>query len=567
MANPQRFFLCLLLLLPLIVPLQAATEQAIKDAKRILKGPDESIKQALIKNLQHIPKKEAIDILEDIIKEENNSLLLRLMAVKAIINNSYKYSFKTLISVGKKIDDDDIDLLFPIVDFILQRADKEDLDLKMLRSSNPLERAAAIRHMIKKMSDGEKIIQDEKIREQFLKEKKPIVLHALAHLLALELNNKNPTSKAFLSELEGILLDKKKGMTARGAVLSSIVKSGIHSEEILRLLKQEYMHEDWKVRLDILQYMETIAKDNLKIIRWLIDSMINEKGRLRSDISAILSRVFACKNHGADPKLWNIEFSKMEGAETFNKSINNYRKPPEYYGVKITTKRPIFVLDMTGSMGAPTGKENMTRMDAAKIELCRTLRALDEEERKSNDYTKSSRDKKTYFNVMLFSMTQVWWQKEMMPATTTNIEEACSFVMKINPGGSTFTAEALREVFNFADRTYDKDTSKAISDAKKYNVNVTNLGVDTIFLVTDGYPSRFPDGKIIRNHNKALKEEMGTAFGEMVKEQYQQYKININSIGILTASEIPCNVLEEISKNSNGTVVYVNPATGQPITK
>lgn len=576
----EEFLTLILLSLCLFLPLQSAdglkgfdvrleqSKDILKSAKSILKNGDAVAKMNLVQQLRRVDKKGACSLLVSVIKNEDEEMALRQEAVKSLSKNQYKRAYSTLESVGKKLEE--MSLLHMIVDTVMKKGDAVKLTGKGLTDSNQVVRAASFQHMAKSMADGKKANIDEKLAKRILREKKPIVLFALAQVLSQSIKNKNALPGTLGNELMTMMLDEKKSMEIRGVTLSALAKSGVIDEGISSLLKRNYYHENWKVRLDILEYMENFGKTAMNV-KFLIKCMMIEEGRLRTDIADILTRILGCKNHGVNPKAWKTELINL-GGDIMEDAVEakSYGKAPKYYGLKFTSKRPVFVLDITGSMMAqvkPATKteKGTTRMDAAKLELCRALRELDKELRNKKNYAKLPRDKKSYFNIMLFNTAQIWWKKEMMEASKDNIEDACKFVMNASATSMTYTADALRSVFKFSKEAFKNEKAKAKKSKKKRDKKISNMGVDTIFLVTDGAPSRPPVVKPGSPPNQAF--NIATAFGEMVKDLYKDSKIMVNCIGILFAQETPSSVLEEISKNSKGKTVYVDPITGKPINK
>jgi hypothetical protein len=118
-----------------------------------------------------------------------------------------------------------------------------------------------------------------------------------------------------------------------------------------------------------------------------------------------------------------------------------------YYGIPVNARRIVFILDTSESMVLAG------RIEAAKRELTNTITAL---------------PKESYFGVVSFNTGVFVWQKELLPATEDNKQQAISFINALQPAGTTSTFDAIQAAMGF-------DT-------------------EAIYLVTDGVPT---SGKIV----------------------------------------------------------------------
>jgi hypothetical protein len=121
---------------------------------------------------------------------------------------------------------------------------------------------------------------------------------------------------------------------------------------------------------------------------------------------------------------------------------------PTIYDEEISTRSDsiIYVLDKSGSMAwdmrAYTELDGSTqygdRMDRAKVELIKSIRALSRE---------------FMFNVFAFECGPIWWSLEMRRAEPSEKASAIAWIRAITPDGATGTgravAQALLEKSNF----------------------------------------------------------------------------------------------------------------------
>ena len=123
-------------------------------------------------------------------------------------------------------------------------------------------------------------------------------------------------------------------------------------------------------------------------------------------------------------------------------------KAPEYYGIKIHSKRLLFILDNSGSMKDPW--YGQTRLERAKAELIKAIREL------SGDVE---------FGIVAFHTRVYQWQAGLVEATESNKDRAIEFVRSLGYGDRTNTYGALRRALD-----YDED-------------------LEAVYLLTDGKPT------------------------------------------------------------------------------
>ena len=121
---------------------------------------------------------------------------------------------------------------------------------------------------------------------------------------------------------------------------------------------------------------------------------------------------------------------------------------------RIESKRVLFIIDVSGSMQAPTlgeyvGEEGDPRMEVAKRELTKCLEGL---------------EPASLFNIVTFSDGVTPWSDTINEHSTDTLEEAKGFVSRLGPGGGTNLYGAVQLAFEDPD-------------------------VDTIFVLSDGEPT------------------------------------------------------------------------------
>ena len=190
-----------------------------------------------------------------------------------------------------------------------------------------------------------------------------------------------------------------------------------------------------------------------------------------------------------------------------------------FYGIRTNSKHIIFVVDISGSMGEQGGTNEAgdERIDVARKELTGAIKSLtvkDEDERGA-----------ATFNVVLFSTgVEVYKSGKMVKATMKNKEKATEWVEeKVKATAQTNIYDAIEQAFNI------------ISDTK----GTKNLekGADTIFLITDGGPTR---GKFIDTELILIE----------VKRMNEIRKITLHTIGVGQGHNAP--FLRQLAAQNDG---------------
>lgn len=232
--------------------------------------------------------------------------------------------------------------------------------------------------------------------------------------------------------------------------------------EVIEALLAQAEKEEGVVRRRIFQTMSSIVSEPVKAIVMAWQSWWPAN---KADVLARWERV--PREPGPvwdDPPKLPILTESNDGGTSF-------------YGIETDSKHIIFVADVSGSMSR---QENDPPDQPAKIDVCRDelkralrgLSAVDEDERGA-----------ATFNIVLFSTdVLVFKEGRMVVATGANKEKAFKWIDEhVQPQMQTNIYDAIEQAFNIISGSSDRKNRQS--------------GADTMFLMTDGAPSR---GKFVR---------------------------------------------------------------------
>lgn len=259
-----------------------------------------------------------------------------------------------------------------------------------------------------------------------------------------------------------ILLDWRKGLD--GQLLHDV-------DEILVTVDSGSFEDDvdrfnvWKQRLDEQQPSNLEAELSLP-------DLLNGKPSIEVDEGDSLNKT---------DEIGQIEFSS-DRYSLPDKPIRLGKKR-QYYGIELSAKRMIFVIDHSGSM--KDYWNGITRLARAKTELNRVIESLEPDDE---------------FGIVFFETDVRTWRDELLPATTENKKDAALFIRRLGYGDRTNTYGALLNCLNF--------------DAQ----------LEAVYLLTDGRPT---EGRVI---------QPAAIINDIV--QRNQFKhLNFNTIGIAVAGD------------------------------
>ena len=321
----------------------------------------------------------------------------------------------------------------------------------------------------------------------------PAIVHAA--LKALGRQNTEEGKAVLLQFLED------EAWQLRTAALAGLVF--YRDAEVMDALLARAAKEDGVVRQRIFRTMSSIVREPVKAI---LEAWQSWWPTNREDQIARFKRIPQEGPVYRDPPKMPVMTEANDGGTSF-------------YGIKTNSKHIIFVADVSGSM-ARTDKDpagEPAKIDVCREELKKAIRGLsahDEDERGA-----------ATFNIVLFSTdVEVYKPGKMITATKKNKEKAFDWIDKhVKPDMQTNIYDGIAQAFNVISASSDKKNRER--------------GADTIFLMTDGAPSRgtFVRPEVILEEVKKLNESRG---------------ITIHTIGVGEGHNRP--FLERLAADSGG---------------
>jgi HEAT repeat protein len=247
------------------------------------------------------------------------------------------------------------------------------------------------------------------------------------------------------------------------------------------LLTNQLRDARWEVRLAVIKALVRIR--SVRSIPPLLVALETETGRLQDEVDKTLQSLTG-KSFHRSIELWKRWWA--EAAPTFTLATPQPAAPeaeatdgPRFYGLTIVSRRVVFVLDCSGSMGfaldavddparqgdpryqKPPEAGEPSRYDIAKQELFRALGGIAQG---------------GWFDVVFYSDDVRTWKRKMMEMSDEVRAEVRAYVeAEVKPEGSTNIHGGLAAAFDLAgigarDRYYDSE-------------------VDTIYFLSDGHPT------------------------------------------------------------------------------
>jgi HEAT repeat protein len=293
---------------------------------------------------------------------------------------------------------------------------------------------------------------------------------------------------------------------ARAAAITALgTKQG---KKDLALLLGALDDEAWPVRAAAVDAVRALGSSAVPAaIEPLIGMLETEAGRLKGDVADCLSHLCG-KAIGPDAELWRSWYAANKekvrarnNADSFGEPLSGGKEEAghgttaSFYGIKTTSKRIAFVVDLSGSMtrpatvpkdaaGRPTGgavssgragkgsppaddpsmqplPADPTRLDVVKRELMKAIWTLPED--------------------AIFALVGYHTEAQLMgrgtqKATASNKKAVGKMVASWTADGGTNTYDAL-------------ELALALGQDRKRADKKFDEGVDTIFLLSDGLPS------------------------------------------------------------------------------
>lgn len=391
------------------------------------------------------------------------------------------------------------------------------------------------------------------------------------------------TDPGAVGELRGMVL-KSPDWTDRYAILSGLLESG--AEGVATICLEAAKDKDTRVKIlaldGLLKFANVQAAVPLFVaavedpswqvrlsgvagvekykskegVAAMVRQMKKEDGRLRDDISGALERMTGMKfgwNATAWEEWWKTNGDKWDGKPVGGGATppgpggdvkspggagGTTAEPPTFFGLKVTSKKIVFVLDISGSMLDPSepppdakkpdnvvsGKNGPppdpwepgmsgSKIEVLKHEFARTIKKLDE---------------KVTFNIIVFSDNFLIWKEKMQSATPAVKQEAIEFVKKQAAQGQTNTGDALERAFELAGQGLNDKSYAAL--------------VDTIYLMSDGSPNagKYPNADAIKRK---------------VEEWNKLSKVIIHTIGLGNPNNYNPTFLQQLAGMTGGTFV------------
>ncbi len=222
----------------------------------------------------------------------------------------------------------------------------------------------------------------------------------------------------------------------------------------------------WAVRAAVIRELSRIpTKESIDL---LVARMAKEGGRLMDDLVEAL-RALTGQNFVAEAEPWRIWWEKSRDGWAPLQQPTAGDAPAAgqeagvvyFYGIKSSSKRAVFCLDISGSMEWSLGGRDVKgppRLDRAKQELLQAVAGLPED---------------AQFTIVVYSTEVSTWKGSLHTATAKNKASAKKFVEDLKPEGATNIFDALVTSMELA-----------APPAKG-----RDPGADTIFFMTDGFPN------------------------------------------------------------------------------
>jgi len=223
------------------------------------------------------------------------------------------------------------------------------------------------------------------------------------------------------------------------------------------------------------------------------------------------------KDYHVDPHSWSKWWKKVERGVDPDDPTFTESETASYFQFPIESDRVLFILDVSGSMKWPDAPRDSgirpsdwkgRRIHVAHRELFKALRALAKQNQgripklkkgQTSDFplvpNDDGEEPPTLFNLATFAGVVTPWQKDVVPASSENVEAGIAWIVKQLPRGGTATYDAL-----------------------EFGILAGN--VDTIMFLSDGVPSlgRF--------------EEQETILSE-VRKRNRFKRVSINTVALI----------------------------------
>jgi len=277
-------------------------------------------------------------------------------------------------------------------------------------------------------------------------------------------------------------LPKEKDALVRVAIIEALAARGARfaAKAVAERLTDEY----WRAAVAAARMLESLRA--LDEVPALIAALDRVDGRVKDEVNAVLVTLTGVDRHGnaAAWRDWWDRNGDAVRAGTRRPEAADRGAAPEgattFYGVPITSRRLLFVLDASNSMAQPAawkppadvasgpGRDPAgdiklkggRKIDVAKYELKRALAKLPDG---------------TRFNIVFFNHF-VWpFGEEMATLDRKSREKAFKYIDEVGLVLGTDVYESMKKAFTFA-------------GVGRPGYTVTRAEVDTVYLLSDGQP-------------------------------------------------------------------------------
>jgi hypothetical protein len=327
----------------------------------------------------------------------------------------------------------------------------------------------------------------------------------------------HPSIPAALAEI----LKKDSEPQVRIAALDAIRELKPAAPEAVSAVLDQLKHEFWQVKSTAAATLKALKPK--EAVEALLEALSKSEGRLRQDMNDALVAVTGVDKH-ADPNAWRSWWDANKAAFLDGK----YQPRPDeaaakdekafttFYGIPVTSKNVIFILDRSGSMMEPSEWEpekdvatgpsspgsdlkpqGNRKIDIARWQLKRALAMIPDG---------------VEFNVIFYSHEWTILSERMLKLSADTRRRAFEFIDRLDPIGPTNIYDPLEKGLAFA-------AAGPLAD------KIAKGGVDTIYFLTDGMPNT---GQVPNAPDILVK----------IKELNKTKKVKIHTVGVFTSPKV-----------------------------
>jgi len=282
------------------------------------------------------------------------------------------------------------------------------------------------------------------------------------------------TTSAWLKELAAFCANPERDV--RNAAIEVLGRA--RDKRQIDALFAAAEHADWSTRLCAIEALRDLR--DKRAVGKLVARIGEEDGRMRRTIADALWTLTA-QPFEEDAAKWQGWWKENEATfevvtekvldkaeaerERRRLTARTTTGKTKFFGIKVESRRVIFVVDISGSMmdpmyGRSVGKRQAAaaRIDVAKQELVQAIGTL---------------EPGTLFNILAFSSSVMPWQKDgVVPFGEATHKAALEWIERLGATGATNLYDTLRQAF--ADK--DVDTIFVMSDGEPTNGDVIDPG-------------------------------------------------------------------------------------------